>query len=218
MLSHNLFDWQPQIEGNEMSAIVADDRDLEIPPFPVRRWTVEQYELIARLGILDEDDQLELLDGWIVPKTTKNPRHDATLDVINQYLLSLLPHGWFVRIQNVLLTPDSAPEPDITVVAGKPRDYMARHPTGNDLALVIEVADTSVDRDRLKRRIYARAGVSNYWIVNLVENQIEAHTGIIGTGRDTDYRDMSVIQVEDRISFELPRHRNIVIAVADLLP
>lgn len=201
-----------------MSGITADVRDLEIPPFPVRRWSVEQYERFAQLGLLDEDDQLELLDGWIVPKMTKNPRHDATLDIINQQLLPVLPEGWFVRIQNVLLTPDSAPEPDLVVVPGKPRDYMDQHPTGDVVPLVIEVADSSVERDCLKRRIYARAGVNNYWIVNLVDNQIEVQTGIVGTGRRTDYRDTSVAHMEDRVLFELPGHGAIEIAAADLLP
>lgn len=201
-----------------MSVIAADDRDLEIPPFPVRRWSVEQYELFTRLGILDEDDHLELLDGWIVSKMTKNPRHDATLDVINQRLSRLIPDGWFVRVQNVFVSPDSAPEPDLVVVAGKPRDYMVRHPSGNDAVLVIEVADSSVDRDRLKSQIYARAGVSNYWIVNLNENQIEVHSGIVGTGRQSDYRDTLFVQGEDRISFDLPGHGNIDVLAADLLP
>lgn len=166
---------------------VAGPEEASIPPFPVRRWSVEEYELFARLGIFDEDDDLELLDGWIVAKMTKNPRHDGTVDELNRRLAAVLPSGWYVRCQNVLLTADSAPEPDIAVVRGVPRDYLSRHPSAADVALVIEVADSSLERDRLKTQIYGRAGVPAYWIVNLIENQVEVFAHPIGTGRKAAY-------------------------------
>ncbi len=186
--------------------------------FPVRRLSVEEYELLARSGVLDEDDQLELLEGWIVHKTTKDPLHDGTVDEISRCLTELVPNGWYVRTQNVLLTQDSAPEPDLVVVRGVPRDYLRRHPTGADVALIVEVADSSVERDRLKSRIYARAGVLTYWLVNLVENQIEVYTDVAGFGRDAGYASESVLGCDSSIPFCVPGREQIEIPVADLLP
>jgi Uma2 family endonuclease len=201
-----------------MASVTSDDTTSELPPFPVRKWTVEEYERFGQLGILDEDDQLELLDGWIVPKKTKNPRHDATVDQINQHLGALMPTGWYVRAQNVLLTSDSAPEPDVVVVKGVPRDYRHRHPTAKDVALVVEVADSSIDRDRLKSRIYARAGVPVYWIVNLSDNSIEVLTAPAVTGRNAAYDNKVIVQTGNGISFDVPDVGKIDLEVADLFP
>ena len=201
-----------------MTFIVSEDADLEIPPFPVRRWSVGEYQLFSRLGILDEDDQLELLDGWIAHKMTKNPRHDGTVDEINRLLSGLIPAGWYVRTQNVLLTPDSAPEPDLAVVRGVPKNYLRRHPTGADVALVIEVADSSVERDRLKAAIYARAGVPTYWLVNLVEDQIEVYREINGAGREAGYGCESVFADSSPIPLCVVGAERIEIPAANLLP
>src|SRR5947209_3668082 len=119
----------------------AADEPLETP-FPVRRFSVAEYERIGNAGILTEDDSVELLEGLIVEKMTKNPRHDATIDVLVQLLFRLLPAGWFPRVQNVLLTGDSALEPDIVIARGKPQDYGNKHPMAADVALVVEVAES----------------------------------------------------------------------------
>lgn len=145
-------------------------------PYPLRRFTVEEYERIAKAGILTEDDSVELLEGIIVEKMTKNPRHDATIDVLVQLLIRLLPDGWFCRSQNVLITGDSAPEPDVMLVRGSPQSYGTKHPRAENVPWVAEVAETSLAIDRRKRRIYARAGVRHYWIFDLTSDQIEIYT------------------------------------------
>jgi Uma2 family endonuclease len=119
---------------------------------------------------------VELLEGLIVQKMTKNPRHDATIDQLLQLLAAQLPAGWFARAQNVLITEDSAPEPDVVVTRGKPFDYRDRHPRASEVAAVIEVAESSLSRDLEKRRIYARAGVTTYWIVDLNSDRLEVYT------------------------------------------
>lgn len=143
--------------------------------FPARRFSVAEYEQIARAGILTEDDSVELLEGLIVEKMTKYPPHDATIDILAQLLWRLLPLGWFPRVQNVLVTTDSEPEPDLAVTRGRPQEYMQRHPVAADVALIIEVAESSIHRDRRKRKIYARAGVAQYWIFDLNAGQIEMY-------------------------------------------
>jgi Uma2 family endonuclease len=128
-------------------------------------------------GYFASDERFELLEGWIVAKVSRNPVHDAAVDLAEQLLAAVMPAGWYVRGQKALTTGDSEPEPDVVIVRGTPRDYAARHPVPSDLALVIEVANTSLAEDRdLKLRVYARAGVAVYWIVNLIDRTIEVYT------------------------------------------
>lgn len=171
------------------------------PPFPIHRFTVAEYDALGRAGILDEDSNVELLDGWIVPKMTKHPPHDSTIDLLYQLLTRLLPKAWYPRCQNVVITSDSAPEPDLAVVRGKPSDYASQHPGGENVGLIIEVADSTVGRDRKKAAIYARAGIPQYWIVNLDDRQVEIHSQPAGTGRKRTYRTREVLR--GRSSFDI---------------
>ncbi len=167
-----------------------------IPPWPVKRFTVAEYEELVNSGVFDEDDNLELLEGWLVPKMTKNPLHDSRIDWLDEMLEGLLPKGWYCRIQNVLATDDSRPEPDVAVVRGRSLDYESRHPTANDCALVIEVADSTVYEDRRKAAIYARAGVTEYWLVNLQDWQLERMTEPAPSGQ---YLRTEIIRANDSV-------------------
>jgi Uma2 family endonuclease len=135
--------------------------DPDVPTDPILRLSVEQYHEMIRSGILTPEDRVELLEGWLVPKISKNPPHSVVNELAAEALRVVVPRGWFVRMQGPLTTSTSEPEPDISVARGQPRDYLNRHPGPQDLAMVVEVADTSVRRDRgIKRRAYARAGVA----------------------------------------------------------
>jgi Uma2 family endonuclease len=149
--------------------------DAILPPYPVRKFSVEEYFKLVDVGLLDEDDNCELLEGWIVPKMGKKPLHDGTIDLVLDVLSELLPSGWYLRVQNVLQTATSAPEPDFVVTRGKPGNFTDRHPQGDDAGLVIEVADSSLQIDRRKAQIYAPAGVPQYWIINLPECCVEVY-------------------------------------------
>lgn len=144
-------------------------------PFPVHRFSVQEYHRLAESGILQEDDELELLQGWLVPKMTKNPRHDATITRVERVLRNLLPRGWMLRIQSAITTADSEPEPDLAIVRERDDDYAASHPAPVDIGLIIEVADTSLVRDRQKASVYAAAGIAEYWIVNIHQNLVERY-------------------------------------------
>jgi Uma2 family endonuclease len=185
----------------------------------VRRFTVDEYEAIARAGILDEDSNVELLEGWIVPKMTKYPPHDSTIDRLAYLLIRLLPPGWYPRLQNVLVTTDSEPEPDVAIVRGAPGDYSDRHPKGADTELIIEVADSTVARDRRKARIYARAGVPHYWIVNLDDRQIEMYAQPAGKGQKAVYRSRQILlRLDDTATVILDDKEVGRLRVAELLP
>lgn len=184
--------------------------------FPVRRFSVAEYELIGAAGILTEDDSVELLEGLIVEKMTKNPRHDAMIDLLVWLLSRLLPLDWFPRGQNVLITNDSAPEPDVVVVHGDPQDFWNRHPKSADVALVIEVAETSLARDRRKRRIYARAGVVQYWIINLESDVIEMYAEPDQTS--AEYARRNVVPLRTAVTFGLSEDKSITLPFDTAIP
>jgi len=138
------------------------------------RMTVDRYERLAEIGVLD-DPQVELIGGLLARKTTKDPRHVAACELVAVAIGALLPSGWYIREQNPLRIPDyDEPEPDIAVVRGCRGHYVTRHPGPEDVALVVEVADTSLAKDRGEKLLaYARGGVPVYWIVNLLGDQVE---------------------------------------------
>ena len=147
-----------------------------IPNDLIWRLSIEQYHAIIQAGILTDDDSVELLEGWLVFKMPKNPPHRVTTRLVRTALENILPAGWYVDSQEPITLSNSEPEPDIVVVRGDTRQYLDRHPGAEDIALIIEVSDTTLQRDRtVKKRIYARAGISTYWIVNLVEEQVEMY-------------------------------------------
>src|SRR5207247_5767280 len=122
-------------------------RDPAIPDVPIYRLTVEQYRAMAEAGILTEDDPVELLEGWLVRKMTKNPPHVVATGLVRRTLEQLLPSGWYVAVQDPISMADSDPEPDVAVVRGEVRDYLDRHPGPQDVVTVVEVADTSLKQD-----------------------------------------------------------------------
>jgi Uma2 family endonuclease len=145
------------------------------------RFTVDDYHRMIQSGVLDEDDAVELLEGYVVNKMPHNPPYATALQRTRKRIEALLPAGWDTRIQLPVTLPDSEPEPDIAVAQGDESTYSTRHPGPADLGLVVEVSDSTltVDRDH-KGRIYARAGIAVYWIVNLVDRQVEVNTGPTG--------------------------------------
>lgn len=159
-----------------------------IPNDLIWRLSIEQYHAIIQAGILTDDDSVELLEGWLVFKMPKNPPHRATTRLVRTALENILPAGWYVDSQEPITLSNSEPEPDIVVVRGDTRQYLDRHPGAEDIALIIEVSDTTLQRDRtVKKRIYARAGISLYWIVNLVEQQVEVYSQPLVEVEQPDY-------------------------------
>jgi len=159
-----------------------------IPNDLILRLSIEQYHAIIQAGILTDGDSVELLEGWLVFKIPKNPPHRVTTRLVRTALENILPSGWYVDSQEPITLSNSEPEPDIVVVRGDTRQYLDRHPGAEDIALIIEVSDTTLQRDRtVKKGIYARAGISIYWIVNLVEEQVEVYSQPLVEVEQPDY-------------------------------
>lgn len=154
----------------------------------IYRLSVEKYQAMAATGILDDGEPVELLEGLLVQKMTKNPPHSVATQLLQEALRPILPVGWRVSSQEPISLVDSEPEPDVVVVFGGIRLYLDHHPGPKDIAIVVEVADATLRQDRhSKKRIYARAGIAVYWIVNLVENRIEVYTDPSGPSAKPDY-------------------------------
>ena len=184
-----------------------------------RRFSVAEYHKLIELGILTEDDNLELLEGYLVHKMSRNPPHDVTLALIQETLPRLLPAGWCLRSQSAITLAASEPEPDGAIVRGNARTYTARHPGPADIGVVIEVADSTLDGDRLdKGRIYARAGIPCYWIINLVDRQIEVYTAPSGATATPAYGQRQDFHATDDIALTLDGATVATIPVRELLP
>ena len=182
-----------------------------------RRFSVSEYHHLAEVGFLTEDDNLELIEGFLVHKMARNPPHDGTLHRVLRHLMRIMPDIWEVRVQAAVTLSDSEPEPDLAIVRIDADEYMQRHPGPADIGFVIEVADSSLERDRAdKCRIYARAGIPVYWIVNLVDRQIEVYSSPVG-GPSPEYRSRVDMQLGDEIEVLLDGSRIGSVAVSAVL-
>ena len=140
-----------------------------------RRWTRHEYDRLIEIGLLGEDDPIELVEGRLLVAEPQHDPHARAVELAAEALRLAFGLGWRIRVQLPLaLGAASLPEPDVAVVRGTPRDAPPGHPT--TAALVVEVADSSLNLDRgLKARGYARAGIADYWIVNLVDGVVEVY-------------------------------------------
>jgi Uma2 family endonuclease len=141
-------------------------------PLTVRRWRRAEYERLVELDAFG-GEAIELIGGQLVVAEPQGPYHASAVGVVDYALRAVLPPGWTVRLQApVSLDDESEPEPDVAVVPGRPADYRAGHP--GHPALAIEVAESSLTFDReQKGSLYARAGIEDYWIVNLIDRVLE---------------------------------------------
>lgn len=171
-----------------------------VPNEPIWRLTVEQYHEMIQTGILTTDDAVELLEGWLITKMSKKRSHTLANQRIRQSLEKIVPPDWYVEAQEPITTADSEPEPDITVIKGKRDDYLEYQPRAENVVLVIEVSDATLQRDRtLKLRIYANARIPIYWIINLQERQIEVYTEPANADEQASYQQQKIYQEADTL-------------------
>jgi len=195
---------------------------ISLPPsdLPNRRFSVDEYHQLIRAGILTENDSVELLEGWLVPRLRPHtPRRDTALRLLHSALEERLPVGWDIRNQSGLTTSDSEPEPDYAVVRGDTRTYVERHPGPQDVGTLIEVAESTLIHDRGdKARVYARAGIVIYWIINLVDRQVEVYTDPTGPDAAPRYRQRQDYPEAASVPLVLDGQQLALVPVRDLLP
>lgn len=207
-----------------MSVLTSPETELNtgvsyLPADLIWRMSVAQYHAIINSGALTENDPVELLQGWIVRKMPKKPRHSTVTRIIRRLLADFVPEGWYVDSQEPITTADSEPEPDVVVIRGTELDYLARHPQPQDVGLVVEVGDTTLAQDRtLKKRLYAAAAIPVYWLINLPDNQVEVYSqpfvGVLGA----DYGQRQTFGLNDQLPVVIADVEIGKIAVSELLP
>ena len=183
------------------------------------RLTVDQYHEMIRNNTLTEDDPVELLDGYLVNKMPQNSPHASCTQRVTRNLFRVVPAGWVIRIQLPVTLGNSEPEPDGAVVRGNDATFDARHPNGGDFGVVIEVADSSLALDRgPKARIYAEAGIPEYWIVNVADRQVEVYTSPDTKATPPAYATRTDYHAGDTVPLVLGGQQVAALAVADLIP
>lgn len=202
------------------------DHSIAPDPFPppsgltldnVDRLTIDQYEQMARAGMFG-DSRVELIEGYVVSKMPPDPPHVSVVELTRAALQPLLPAGWHFREEKPIRLPDdNMHETDLAIVRGTIRDYVTRHPDSDDIAAVVEVAASSVSRDRnAKLAIYAASGIPIYWIVNLIDDCLEIYSEPAPERRI--YRSQQILGRTDQASLTIDGHVQSPIAVAELLP
>jgi len=181
-------------------------------PIPRRRFTREEYYRMAELGLF-RSERVELIEGDIIKMSPVSAEHVTCVHRLFQWLFQVFSDAT-VRIQSPLNLGDSEPEPDIAVVPGKAGDYLHAHPT--TALLVVEVAQTSLEYDReVKAPLYARAGIPEYWIVNLDGQCIEVYRDPAPMGEGFGYRSRRIYMRDERIACSYKPDETL--SVSDLL-
>lgn len=187
--------------------------------FKTHRFSRDQFYRMLELGILDGVN-VELIDGEIVEMPAQSNLHALTIKLCEDALNAAFGAGHWVRVQMPLdLSPYSSPDPDLAVISGSPRTHVTRaNPTS--ALLVVEVSDSSLGYDRgYKANLYAACGITDYWIINLVDRQIEINRMPVADSSanfGTRYSTVTILQSGDAVSpLSLPTQS---MAVSDLLP
>jgi Uma2 family endonuclease len=180
----------------------------------IRQLTSTEYYGMMESGIIREGERVELILGQIFTMAAKGTRHTVTTTRLLKTLLMLVGEQAIVRCQDPITLPNnSEPEPDIAIVRLRADEYIHSHPSPEDIILVIEVADSTIKFDReTKAPLYAAAGISEYWIVNLLDDRLEIYRQPEG-----DIYTSIEIAMPPR-SIDLPQFTATIANIGDLFP
>jgi Uma2 family endonuclease len=184
------------------------------------RFSFEQYYRLGEIGVFSPEDRVELIEGQVIRMNPVGAQHETATLLTSDALVRCLPSGWHVRPQLTVRLLESAPLPDLAVARGAIRDFANRHVSPNEVGLLIEISDSTLAYDRkVKGPLYA-AGIVEYWIVNLIDHQVEVHRQPQPAQGETpaSYAQREVVDAKGTLNFNLDSHRVGPIKVADLLP
>ena len=184
-----------------------------------RRFTAQQYHQLVQYGIIEEGEPIELLEGYLVEKSVRNPPHEAGLRRLSIRLPRRLPAGWYLQIQGAIALGESEPEPDGAVLRGDETTCDGRLPNASDFGFIVEIADSSLALDRRdKVRIYSNANIPIYWIVNVSDMQVEVYSDPQPAASPPTYATRTDYRPGQDVPIVLDGMPVGSIAVADLLP
>ena len=192
---------------------------MDLSPTRLRTWTRVEYERLIELGVFQPGEPVELIAGQLMVSEPQGSAHYTAVGLVEDALRAALGSGWLVRSQGpIALADDSEPEPDVAVIRGTRRQYSRRHPARP--ALVVEVAESSLALDRgQKASVYARGGIEDYWILNLVDRVLEVYRQPAADAASAfgwRYASMEILRPGASVApLDVPSAR---VAIADLLP
>ncbi|MBV8883304.1 MAG: Uma2 family endonuclease [Chroococcidiopsidaceae cyanobacterium CP_BM_RX_35] len=146
----------------------------QLKDLPQRRWSVNDYHCMIASGILTQSDHVELLEGCIIEMVPQEPPHASiTSSFGNDFVMLFAGKAWVRQQLPITIAPNSEPEPDVALVRIDPNRYRDRHPVPEDIYLLIEVSHSTLNYDRHhKAKIYAKANIPEYWVVDVNQQQI----------------------------------------------
>jgi Uma2 family endonuclease len=164
------------------------------------RLTVTDYHRLGQTGVLGGDDRVELLEGQLVDMSPIGPRHALAIDLLNRLLPAALGKQAWLRVQNPIVLDDaSEPQPDFAIVRHPWSGYPDAHPRPPDILLLIEVADSSLGFDLgAKLELYARAGIREFWVVDLTRNRVLVHR----RPHDGTYDSITAVDISGTLTME----------------
>lgn len=173
------------------------------------RFTISQYHQMSEAGILSENDKVELINGEIIEMSPIGRRHAACVDRINRLFSNILGIKVIVRVQNpILLNNLSEPEPDIALLKPRTDFYESGHPQPQDIFLLIEVADSSIEYDRdVKIPLYASSGITEVWLVDIYQQVITVYRYPTEHG----YRDIQTLSRGEKLSISAFPENNLFV-------
>ena len=188
------------------------------PAVEIRRFTRVEYQQLIET-IFQPGERLELIDGLLVLREPQYSPHAVGTQLVLRALDRAFGAGWNVRSQLPIALDDmSEPEPDAAVVPGDPRDYRDAHPERP--VLIVEVSQSRLAFDRRqKASLYARAGIADYWVVNLVDRVLEVYREpVAAPAAPYGFRYRSVTRLRPPATVTPLAAPSAAICVADLLP
>jgi Uma2 family endonuclease len=181
-------------------------------------FSVDRYHEMIRTGVLTENDRVELINGRIVDKMPINPPHKTSLRRLMAALYALPLSDMVIDSQGPVVLVDSEPEPDVSISIGPEMRYADRHPTAGEVVLIIEIANSSLVYDSTtKLGVYAGVGIPIYWIVNLIDKQVEVFTKPKG-GKKPGYGKRTIYKKGDDVPVMIAGKKRGTIAVSAILP
>lgn len=182
-------------------------------------FTIDEYHRLVDLGFFTENDRIELIRGEIVEIAPKRTPHSVCNSLLWKQLYELVGKLAEIRVQEpITLSSSSEPEPDVVIAKKKDDNYLAAHPTVEDIILIIEISDSTLKYDReIKLSLYAEAGINNYWIINLVDRNLEVYINPFSNDKNQfGYRNKSIILPSEEI--DIPGFSDITFELITIFP
>ncbi len=184
-----------------------------------KKFTVEEYHRLVDVGFFTENERIELIRGEIIEMSPKRTPHSVCNSCLWRELYDLIGRQAIIRIQEpIIISSTSEPEPDIVIAKKKDDDYLSSHPVPEDIILIIEIADSSLQFDQeTKLSLYAEAGINHYWICNLVDNNLEVYQNSFKSDKvNYNYRSKQIFLPDETVS--IPGFDNLSLDLSKVFP